>query len=131
MNKFVIKDGILHQLRPTPCYFVRELVSKTIKVLDIYSKPNNKKSSSTPAKGATPAKKQKLGLVTADLLLFTECLDPSSTQNTPVQNEVTKQLHALLNNIPAENLSKLEKLKKTSGKLSYYVILNNIILFIS
>jgi len=79
------------------------VVTKTIKVLDIYSKPNNKKSSSTPAKGATPAKKQKL--------------DPSANQNTPVQNEVTKQLHALLNNIPAENLSKLEKLKKTSGKL--------------
>ena len=40
--------------------------------------------------------------------------DPSANQNTPVQNEVTKQLHALLNNIPAE---KLEKVKKTSGKL--------------
>ena len=40
------------------------MVTKTIKVLDIYSKPNNKKSSSTPAKGATPAKKQKLGLDT-------------------------------------------------------------------
>jgi len=77
----------------------RDLIEQVChQVLDIYSKPNNKKSSSTPAKGATPAKKQKL--------------DPSANQNTPVQNEVTKQLHALLNNIPAE---KLEKVKKTSG----------------
>ena len=97
------------------------MVTKTIKVLDIYSKPNNKKSSSTPAKGATPAKKQKLGLVTTGVFdrkfwdqsdIFSS--DPSANQNTPVQNEVTKQLHALLNNIPAE---KLEKVKKTSGKL--------------
>ena len=97
------------------------MVTKTIKVLDIYSKPQNKKSKNeTPAKGATPAKKQKLGLVTTGLVLgpaSQKFSDPSANQNTPVQNEVTKQLHALLNNIPAENLSKLEKLKKTSGKL--------------
>ena len=40
----------------------RDLIESVChQVLDIYSKPNSKKTAATPGKGATPAKKQKLG----------------------------------------------------------------------
>ena len=89
-------------------------------VLDIYSKPNAKKSAATPGKGATPAKKAKLGTFLSYIvnfkvtsaskvnLLHDFCLDgDKSVPTTPLGSEKSKvqeELKKLLSGVDAATL---------------------------
>lgn len=87
----------------------RDLIESVChQVLDIYSKPNSKKTAATPGKGATPAKKQKLD-------------GDKSVPTTPIGSEKAKaqeELKKLLSAVPQAALKTVIESQKTPNKPS-------------